>query len=79
MKTKNLIHLAVILVSTAAITFTSCTKDDLNTGTIDPASLVQLSADENNVESLQLQCHTHVGDMIPKMFTTVYSLAGSAD
>jgi len=52
MKTKNFFHLAVILVSAITITFTSCKKDNLNSGTADPASLVQLSADENNIESV---------------------------
>ncbi len=52
MKTKNLIQLAVILVSLLTITFSSCKKDDLNQGKADPASLNQLSADENDVESI---------------------------
>ncbi|MEI6060094.1 MAG: hypothetical protein WCR72_05265 [Bacteroidota bacterium] len=52
MKTKNLFRLAFILVPAIALSFTSCKKDNLNKGTADPTSLVQLSADENNVESV---------------------------
>jgi len=52
MKTKNLIQLSVILVAAIALSFTSCKKDAIDKGTADPASLVQLSADENNVENV---------------------------
>jgi hypothetical protein len=52
MKTKKLSHLAIILVSAIAFTFTSCAKDDLSEGTADPLSLEQLSADENDIESI---------------------------
>ncbi len=52
MKTKNLIQLSVILVSAIALSFTSCKKDAIDKGTADPASLVQLSSDENNVEGV---------------------------
>jgi|APDOM4702015159_1054818.scaffolds.fasta_scaffold31920_1 hypothetical protein len=52
MKTKNLFQLAMILLATLALTFASCKKDDLDKGKADPASMEQLSADENNVESI---------------------------
>ena len=52
MKTKNLFQLAIILVSAIALTFTSCKKDNLNTGNADPTSLVQLTADENSVDGI---------------------------
>jgi len=69
MRTKNLISLAVLLVSVIALSFTSCKKDDLNTGNADPSSLVQLSADENNVESIMNDAE---GDI-----TSVMSNSGS--
>jgi hypothetical protein len=52
MKTKNLIQLGVILVGAIALTFASCKKDNIDQGTVNPASLEQLSTDENNVESV---------------------------
>ena len=52
MKTKNLIRLAVILVSATALTLTSCKKDNLEKEKADPTSVQQLSADENEVESI---------------------------
>jgi len=52
MKTKKLQNLAIILVSAIALTFTSCAKDDLSQGTADPATLEQLSADENDVDNV---------------------------
>jgi hypothetical protein len=52
MKTKKFSNLVIILVSAITLTFASCAKDDLNKGTADPATLVQLSTDETNVESI---------------------------
>lgn len=52
MKTKNLQQLAIILVSSIALLFTSCAKEDLSSGLVDPVSLEQLSTDENNVENI---------------------------
>lgn len=52
MKTKNFFQLAFILLSATVLTFTSCKKDDLDTGTADPATLKQLSADENEVDGI---------------------------
>jgi hypothetical protein len=52
MKTRNLISLAVILVSALALTFTSCQKDNLDMGAADPTSLKQLAADENEIEGI---------------------------
>jgi len=51
MKTKTLSNLAVILVSAIALTFTSCAKEDLSMGTVDPLTIEQLSVDENYVEN----------------------------
>jgi len=69
MRTKNLISLAVMLVSAIALLTASCKKDDLNKGNADPSSLVQLSADENNVESIMNDAE---GDI-----TSVMSNSGS--
>jgi len=52
MKTKNLLKLAIILVSAFTLTLTSCKKDNLDQGAADPATLKQLSADENDVEGI---------------------------
>ena len=52
MKTKKIFHLAVILVSAIALTFTSCAKEDLSPTDANPESLSQLSTDENNIESV---------------------------
>jgi len=52
MKTKNLHYLAIILVSAITLTFTSCAKEDLSTGTVDTETLEQLSVDENNVDDV---------------------------
>jgi hypothetical protein len=52
MKTKNLFQLAVIFASAIALTFSSCKKDNLDKVKVDPASMEQLSADENNVENI---------------------------
>jgi hypothetical protein len=50
MKTRTLFNLALILTAALALTFVSCKKDNLDTGTADPATLKQLSADENDVQ-----------------------------
>jgi hypothetical protein len=52
MKTKNLIQLGVILMTSLALTFTSCKKDNIEENKADPSSMQQLSADENNVENI---------------------------
>jgi hypothetical protein len=52
MKTKNLIQLGFVLVSAITLSLTSCKKDNLDQGTANTASLKQLSADENDVESI---------------------------
>ena len=52
MKTKNLFHLAVILISAIALSFASCAKEDLSPANENPESLKQLSADENEVENI---------------------------
>ncbi len=64
MKTKNLIHLAVILVTSISLTFTSCQKDDLEQGKADPSSLVQLTADENNVEGIMDDAETDIATIM---------------
>ncbi len=60
MKTKNLHHLAIILVSAITLIFTSCAKEDLSTSTVDPVSLEQLSVDENNVENVMKDVESDV-------------------
>lgn len=67
MKTKNLIHLAVILVSAIALTFTSCKKDDLAQGVADPASLKQLAADENDVEGIMSDAEGDITSVMTNM------------
>ncbi len=52
MKTKRFFHLAVILVTVIALTFTSCAKEDLSPTDANPESLSQLTTDENNIESI---------------------------
>jgi hypothetical protein len=52
MKTKNLIQLGVILMTSLALTVTSCKKDKIEENKADPSSMQQLSADENNVENI---------------------------
>jgi phage-related protein len=52
MKTKTLFYLAVILISSVVLTFTSCAKEDLTSGPANTESLTQLSIDENNVENI---------------------------
>lgn len=52
MKTKNFFQLAVILFSAMTLSFTSCKKDTIDSGTADPTTLKNLSADENSVESM---------------------------
>jgi len=64
MKTKNLIQLAAILVFAIALTFTSCKKDNLDQGTADPASLEQLSADENNVENIMNEAEGDISSVL---------------
>ena len=64
MKTKSLSNLAIILVSVIALTFTSCAKDDLSMGTADPATLEQLSADENNVENVMKDVESDITSFI---------------
>lgn len=60
MKTKKLQNLAIILVSAIALTFTSCAKEDLNQGPADPATLEQLSADENDVDNVMKDVESDV-------------------
>jgi hypothetical protein len=52
MKTKNFFQLAIIVVSAITLTLTSCKKDNLDQGSVDPTMLKQLSADENDVEGI---------------------------
>jgi hypothetical protein len=66
MKTKNLFKLAIILVSVIALTLTSCKKDNLDPGTTDPASLKQLSADENDVEAIMNDAEGDVTSVMSK-------------
>lgn len=64
MKTQNLLRLSLMLVAAAALTFTSCKKDDLNQGTVDASSLEQLSTDENAVESVMNDAEADIVSVI---------------
>lgn len=64
MKTKNLFNLAIILVSAIALTLTSCAKEDLSMGTVDPVSLEQFSTDENNVENVMKDAESDITSVI---------------
>ena len=91
MKTKKLIRLSIVLLSVVAFTFTSCKKDDLSNGKANPASLVQLTADENEVENVMNDAEGDIssvmanpgggyksGNMLP-CNTTIDSLAVAND
>lgn len=52
MKTSKLIILAGLFIAFLSLGIVSCSKEDLNSGEADPASLEQLSSDENNVENI---------------------------
>jgi len=64
MKTKKLQNLAIILVSAITLTFTSCAKEDLNQGPADPATLEQLSADENDVDNVMKDVESDVTSLM---------------
>jgi hypothetical protein len=64
MKTKNPHYLAIILVSAIALIFTSCAKEDLSTGIVDPVSLEQLSADENDVENVMKDVESDITSVL---------------
>ena len=64
MKTKNLIHVAMILVAVAALMLTSCKKENINDGTVNPSSMEQLSADENNVENVMNDAENDVSSVM---------------
>lgn len=64
MKTKTSSNLAIILVSAIALTFASCAKEDLSQGTADPATLEQLSTDENNVESVMKDAESDITSVL---------------
>jgi hypothetical protein len=64
MKTKNLIHVAMILVAVAALMLTSCKKENINDGKANPASMEQLSADENNVENIMNDAENDVSSVM---------------
>lgn len=75
MKTKNLFHLAAILVSVIALTFASCSKENLDSGKADPTSLQQLTVDENNVDGV---IDNAVSDVESTMTLNVNGLKSSA-
>lgn len=64
MKTKTLLQLSVILFSSLMLTFTSCKKDNLDQGAADPTSLVQLTADENNVEGIMNDAESDINSVM---------------
>ena len=76
MKTKNLFRLGVILVSAITLTFTSCKKDNLDTGTADPATLKQLSADENQVDGVMNDAEIDITSTLSNNFTGLKSTEG---
>jgi len=76
MKTKNLFRLAVILVSAMTLTLTSCKKDNLEKGTADPATLKQLSADENEVDGIMNDSEGDITSTLSNNFTGLKSTEG---
>lgn len=64
MKTKNLFQLSVILIAAATLTFTSCSKEDLDAQPADPSSLEQLSTDENNIESIMNDAESDITSVL---------------
>jgi len=64
MKTKNLLPLALILISAMVLSLSSCKKDDISTGKADPASLTQLSADENTIETIMNDAESDVSSVM---------------
>jgi len=73
MKTTNLFRLGVILVSAMTLTFTSCKKDNLNTGAADPATLKQLSTDENEVDGIMNDAEGDITSTLSNNFTGLKS------
>jgi hypothetical protein len=76
MKTKNFFQLAVILFSAMALTFTSCKKDNLETGVSDPGTLKQLSADENDVQSMMNDAEEDITNVMSNNFSGLKSTEG---
>ncbi len=76
MKTKNFFRLGVILVSVMTLTFTSCKKDNLDTGTADPATLKQLSTDENDVDGIMNDAESDVNAVLSNDATGFKSTEG---
>lgn len=64
MKTKNLRQLTIIVVSAIALSFASCAKSDLNEGIVNPASLEQLSTDENNIENIMTDAEGDITSLL---------------
>ncbi len=64
MKTRNFIQLTVIAVTALTFAFTSCKKDDLSSGQSDPASIVQLTTDENNVDGIMNDAASDVESLL---------------
>ena len=64
MKTNKFIQLSVFLVTVLALSFTSCSKEDLSPGKIDPVSIVQLTSDENNVEGIMNDAMSDVASLM---------------
>jgi len=54
----------MILVAAAALALTSCKKENINDGTANPASMEQLSADENNVENIMNDAENDVSSVM---------------
>jgi len=52
MKTRNLIQLGTLFIAVTCFSLSGCKKDKIDQGNSDPASLEQLSTDENNVNAV---------------------------
>ena len=63
MKTKNLIKVALILVTVAGISFTSCKKDKSNDNT---KSMQQLATDENDIQTASDDAINDANDILSK-------------
>lgn len=73
MKTKIHFRLAFILITSLALSFASCKKDNLDTGAADPATLKQLSTDENDVDGIMNDAEDDITAVLTNDFTGLKS------
>jgi len=74
MKTKRLITIALVIFS--FVTFNSCMKEnDMMSGSGDPLSLMQLSADENAVDDIMIDAINDIGALLSASNTGLKSMA----